>query len=228
MSLALPWSDVFLRLGLAALAGTSVGINRGQRGRAAGLRTMLMVCTGAALAMVVASEFALRHPGTDMSALTSRFAQGILAGMGFLGAGVILRQGTETIRGVTTAAALWYVTVLGLCFGLGLWQIGLLAWGIMMFALLLLPYAEQRLHADRYACVTIVTHGPAMTPEQFCRELESLGLSIENLSIRDRVRRKVTLIRCDVRFHIGRQLDLPRQVVAHLSEQPGVREVQWK
>jgi putative Mg2+ transporter-C (MgtC) family protein len=228
MSLALPWSDVFLRLGLAALAGTSVGINRGQRGRAAGLRTMLMVCTGAALAMVAASDFAGRHPGSDLSAITSRFAQGILAGMGFLGAGVILRQGTETIRGVTTAAALWYVTVLGLCLGLGLWEVGLLAWGIGLFALLLLPYAERYLHTDRYASVTVVTRAPAMTPDEFCRQIESLGLAIENLSIRDQVRRKVTTIRCDVRFHVGRQLDLPRQVVARLSALPGVREVQWK
>jgi putative Mg2+ transporter-C (MgtC) family protein len=228
MSLALPWPDVVLRLGLAALAGTAVGINRGQRGRAAGLRTMLMVCTGAALAMVAASDYALGHPGADLSAITSRFAQGILAGMGFLGAGVILREGTESIRGVTTAASLWYVTVLGLCFGLGLWEIGLFAWGIALVALLLLPYAERHLHFDRYARVTIVTRAPAMAPGEFCRLLESLGLSVENLSIRDQVRRKVTTIRCNVRFHVGRQLDMPRQVVARLAEQPGVREVQWR
>lgn len=228
MPLALPWPDVFLRLGLAAVAGMTVGINRGRRARAAGLRTMLLVCTGSALAMVAASDFALQNAGADLSTMNSRFAQGILAGMGFLGAGVILREGTEAIRGVTTAAALWYVTVLGLCFGLGLWQVGILAWGIAIVALLLLPHVEQYLHFDRYAKVTLVTRGPGTTPEELCKELESLGLTIENLAIRERVRQKVTTIRCDVRFHVSRERDLPRQVVGRLSQQPGVREVQWR
>lgn len=225
MSLSLAWSDVFLRLGLAAVAGTSVGINRGQHGRAAGLRTMLMVCTGTSLAILCADEFA-RRSGGDTSAMPSRFAQGILAGMGFLGGGVILREGA-TIRGVTTAAALWYTTILGICFGLGFWQIGLIAWAIGMFALLVLPYAERHIHSDRFGTVTIVTRTPGIGAGEFCRILQSLGLTVQGFAIDNHVERKIARIACDVQFHVGREFDLPQLVVARLSEHPGVRDVSW-
>lgn len=226
--MALSWPDICLRLGLAAVTGTCIGINRGQHGRAAGLRTMLMVCTGAALAMVVASAFALSFGGADASAMPSRFAQGILAGMGFLGGGVILQQGLAVIRGVTTAATLWYTTVLGLCFGLGFWQVGLVAWGIAMFALLVLPYAERFIHSDRYGSVTIITRTPGMDADEFRRRLTSLGIDVQDFSIRNDLIRQRKTIKCGVRFHVNREFDLPRLVVASLSEQPGIQKVRWR
>src|SRR5690349_20177190 len=124
--MALGWTDILIRLGLATAAGAAVGFNRSRRGRVAGLRTMLLVCTGASLAMIVA-QLASATPGAPDA---SRWAQGILAGMGFLGAGAIVRNG-PLVSGVTTAATLWYTTILGLCFGTGYWSVGAAAFVIM-------------------------------------------------------------------------------------------------
>jgi len=224
----LGWGEVFMRLGLAAVAGTAIGINRGQRGRAAGLRTMFLVCTGSALAMIAAHWLYIdggSSAGGDNS--TSRWAQGILAGMGFLGAGAILRKG-NLIRGVTTAASLWYVTILGLSFGAGCWQIGLVAWGFALFALFVLPHIEWHLMEDRYSTVTIVTRPDAITESEFCAKLEAMGLCVERLGIDYQVSDKLKRIRCDVRYHVGRQFDVPQQVIAELSHRAGVAEVCWK
>jgi len=224
----LGWGEVLLRLGLAAIAGTVVGINRGQRGRAAGLRTMFLVCTGSALAMIAAHWIYVIEggsPGGDNN--TSRFAQGILAGMGFLGAGAIVRKG-NLIRGVTTAASLWYVTILGITFGAGCYQIGLIAWGFAVLALFGLPHLEWHLQEDRYSTVSIVTRSDGIQESEFRGRLESLGLSVERLRIDYHVADKLKTMRCDVRYHVGRQFDYPQQVVGDLSHRAGVIEVSWK
>src|SRR5690606_29104215 len=117
---ALPWEVVLLRLGLAAMAGAIVGLERESHGRAAGLRTTMLVCVSAAVAMLVSHALfvASTGPGISWRPDPARLAAGILTGMGFLGGGAIIREG-NMVRGVTTAAALWFVTVLGLAFGSG-------------------------------------------------------------------------------------------------------------
>ncbi|HWG04835.1 MAG TPA: MgtC/SapB family protein, partial [Beijerinckiaceae bacterium] len=153
--------EVLLRLGLAAIAGTVVGINRGQRGRAAGLRTMFLVCTGSALAMIAAHWMYISEGGIGGDNNASRIAQGILAGMGFLGAGAIIRKG-NLVRGVTTAASLWYVTILGLTFGSGCYEIGLIAWGFALLALFGLPHLEWHLMEDRYSTVIVIARAETL------------------------------------------------------------------
>jgi putative Mg2+ transporter-C (MgtC) family protein len=227
--MTLTWPDVIIRLLLAVAAGMSIGIDRGRHGRAAGMRTMLLICTGAALAMILANWLMLKEgsPGAEPGTAPARFAQGLMAGMGFLGAGAILRKG-NLIRGVTTAATIWYVTILGLVFGLGYWQVGLIAWGIALIALLILPYLELYIHTDRYATVTVVTRAEGMTAEAFCRQLESMEMKVQQFSIRYEVGEKLKTIRCIVQYHVGQQLDLPQRAVAELSGRQGVIEVRWK
>jgi putative Mg2+ transporter-C (MgtC) family protein len=229
MSTTITLTDVLLRLGLAVAAGGSIGIDRGRHGRAAGVRTMLLVCTGAALAMILANWMTLREgsPAGELGTNPARFAQGMLAGIGFLGAGAILRKGS-IVRGITTAASIWYVTILGLTFGLGYWQVGLIGWGIAIAALLGLPYLELHIHSDRYASVAIVTRAEGMNAEEFCQRLEGLGLTVETFSIDYQVAEKLKTIRCNVQYHVGRQLELPRRVVADLAGRAGVIEVRWK
>jgi putative Mg2+ transporter-C (MgtC) family protein len=121
MSGMLTWSEIALRLGLAFLAGGLIGVNRWEDGQAAGLRTTLLVCLAAAVAMILADVLlASRGKLPDSFAMMDvmRLPLGILSGMGFIGAGAILRRG-RVVDGVTTAATLWLVTVIGLCFGGG-------------------------------------------------------------------------------------------------------------
>jgi len=108
-----------VRLACALIAAGIIGYNRGEHGKAAGLRTTLLVCLAAAVAMLqVNALLPLAGRGSDSFVMNDlmRLPLGILTGVGFIGAGAILRR-REVVTGVTTAATLWYVTVIGLCFG---------------------------------------------------------------------------------------------------------------
>src|SRR5262245_28607227 len=126
MAATIGWPEIALRLALAALAGAVLGLNRTERGMAAGLRTNLLVCLAAAVAMIQANLLlatAGRDPDSFVRIDPMRLPLGILTGMGFIGGGAILRRGT-VVTGVTTAATLWLATVLGLCFGGGQYALG--------------------------------------------------------------------------------------------------------
>jgi putative Mg2+ transporter-C (MgtC) family protein len=113
----LPPLDEALRLGAAILAGAVLGLNRNLRGKAAGLRTHALVALGAALVVVTGAQLADRD--------ITRVVQGVITGIGFIGAGVILhpRRGTDRVRGLTTAASVWVAAALGVAAGAGLWSL---------------------------------------------------------------------------------------------------------
>lgn len=126
------WQDIALRLVLAAVAGLLIGFDRGEHGRPAGMRTTLLVCLAAAIAMIQANLLLLtdgRPADSFVSMDILRLPLGVLTGVGFIGAGAIFRR-DELVLGVTTAATLWFVTIIGLCFGAG--QIGLGAAGALL------------------------------------------------------------------------------------------------
>lgn len=129
----LDWPEIVLRLGVATLAGGLIGLNRDLHGKPIGLKTLGLV--GLATAMVVM----LAHPpgeGTGISDATSRIIQGILTGIGFLGAGVIVRAEHHfRIRGLTSAACTWLAACLGIACGVGQWRIVL---ATLVIALVLL------------------------------------------------------------------------------------------
>jgi putative Mg2+ transporter-C (MgtC) family protein len=112
--------QIVLRLGAALLLGSILGLNREWHGKAAGLRTHALVCLGAAVATLLALG-PLNHPA-DPNAV-SRVVQGLLTGVGFLGAGVILRDPMGHVTGLTTAATIWICAVLGIVCGLGYWTL---------------------------------------------------------------------------------------------------------
>jgi putative Mg2+ transporter-C (MgtC) family protein len=115
--------DAALRLGSAVAIGGLVGLDRGLRQKPAGLRTHALVSLGAALMTYTGIELAPEEP----SAIT-RVLQGVIAGVGFLGGGVILRDAQDQrVRGLTTAASIWIVAGLGMACGAGHWRTGLVA-----------------------------------------------------------------------------------------------------
>ncbi len=103
------WLEIILRLGVATGAGMLIGSERELRHKPAGLRTHMLVSLGAATAMVVAVQ---------LDGNASRVAQGLVTGIGFIGAGAILHSGRQ-IEGVTTAASIWACTIMGLAAGSG-------------------------------------------------------------------------------------------------------------
>jgi putative Mg2+ transporter-C (MgtC) family protein len=119
------------------LAGFLVGFDRDERGKPAGIRTNVLVCLAASLSMILANAMlgtAGKNPSSFIQLDLMRLPLGILSGMGFIGAGAILRKG-EMVLGVTTAATLWMVTMLGICFGAGKILLGAAALALTLFAL---------------------------------------------------------------------------------------------
>src|SRR5436305_14418381 len=117
----LTWIDIALRLGLASVAGMLVGYNREARSQAAGLCTTTLVCVAACLSMVLANlllETALPQSSGVLRVDVMRLPLGVLTGIGFIGAGAIVRRG-DSVVGVATAATLWFMTLVGLTFGAG-------------------------------------------------------------------------------------------------------------
>jgi len=140
----MPPVDLWARLLLAAGLGAAIGVERELRQKAAGLRTNILIALGSAIFTVVSLEIA-RTGGTP-----DRIAASIVTGVGFLGAGSILRSG-KSIHGMTTAATIWVNASVGMAAGAGLYTIAITGTIITLIVLALLPYLEQRL--DRYARV---------------------------------------------------------------------------
>jgi len=114
------WPEIAARLALAVAFGAVVGLDRELRRKPAGLRTHALIAMGAALVMIVG--LMLRDSTADASA-PSRVLQGLLAGIGFLGGGVIIRrQDPKGVHNLTTAASMWLVAGIGVSVGLGLWR----------------------------------------------------------------------------------------------------------
>jgi len=129
-----PWVEAILRVLLAVGLGAGIGYQRERAGKAAGLRTLVLVGAGAALFTVV-SIFGFGTEGVDIS----RVAAGVVVGVGFIGAGVILRgQREEEVAGLTTAATIWVTAAIGLAAGAGMYLVAVIAAAIIL-GILLLP-----------------------------------------------------------------------------------------
>jgi len=151
------WPDLLLRLALAAVAGAIIGWNRSTHGRPAGLRTHLLVCLAAAFAMALANLLLSTTGKTSDSFVQldmMRLPLGILSGIGFIGGGAILHRG-DLVLGVTTAATLWFVTVMGLCFGAGELILGGIAFAMALVVLWALKRLEDRVRQERKATLTL-------------------------------------------------------------------------
>jgi putative Mg2+ transporter-C (MgtC) family protein len=139
--------DIVFRLCLAVLLGAAVGIDRELRRKPAGLRTHALVALGCAMSMVLGMSLV---PGAQAGEAAGRVVQGILAGIGFIGGGVILRDSArKTIEGLTTAALIWVVAAVGLCAGAGMWRSATLTVGLALALALLGGPVEAYLHRFR-------------------------------------------------------------------------------
>ena len=123
--LKMPVWDMLLRLVMAALCGGIIGIERGRKRRAAGFRTHMLVCMGAALTMILGTYLFMminglwKVDGVNRSVDVSRFGAQVINGIGFIGAGTIIVTGRQQVKGMTTAAGLWASACMGLAIGTG-------------------------------------------------------------------------------------------------------------
>lgn len=135
---------VLIRLTLAFLIGGFIGAERGKQGRAAGMRTHILVCIGAAITPMVgvyANEI------LQMNSDPLRIAAQVVSGIGFIGVGTILIKGGTQITGLTTAAGLWAVASVGLALGIGFYEGALIAFLFFIFTVSLLQKIESHLYS---------------------------------------------------------------------------------
>jgi putative Mg2+ transporter-C (MgtC) family protein len=125
--------DIVIRLALSCFLGGLIGLERESLNRPAGLRTYTLVCMGAALAMIVSQDMFFRYHNM-VNADPGRIAAQVVSGIGFLGAGTIMREGAN-IKGLTTAAGLWVVSCVGLAVGAGLYLAAVTTTGLVLLVL---------------------------------------------------------------------------------------------
>lgn len=140
----LDWWDIILRLGIATLASGVIGLNRDLHGKPIGLRTLGLVGLATATVVLLASPAALE--AGRLSDGTSRVIQGLLTGIGFLGAGVIVHADQSKVKGLTSAACVWFTACIGIVCGLGLWRLVLVALVIALLLLALGGPIERAVH----------------------------------------------------------------------------------
>ncbi|MCL5023945.1 MAG: MgtC/SapB family protein [Nitrospirae bacterium] len=152
--------EIIMRLLIGAIFGGIIGFERSTHGRPAGFRTHLLVCVASVLIMIV-SEYYYYLSLIDPSYIRIdpvRLAAGAVTGVGFLGAGVIIKTGLS-VQGLTTAACLWVVSAIGLAVGSGLYIAGTVGFVITYLSLWLLRMIEDRMPRLSYKFLHVVMHG---------------------------------------------------------------------
>lgn len=140
------WQPMMLRLGVALVAGAVIGINRDLHGKPIGIRTLGLVSLGSCLLALAVQQYAVAHGEAGIDAL-SRAAQGIVSGIGFLGAGVILRTADQAhVRGLTTAATIWVCAAIGLACAIADWPLILMGVVGTLIVLIIGGPLEKAIH----------------------------------------------------------------------------------
>jgi putative Mg2+ transporter-C (MgtC) family protein len=222
----LNWDEALLRLALAATLGGLIGIERELREREAGLRTHLLVALGSALFTIVGAygfhEF-LESGQAVVRADPTRISAQIVTGIGFLGAGAIIRQGLS-VRGLTTAATLWVVAAVGLAAGAGYYSGAVITTALVLIALYPLRILAYRiLRRVRPEDGRLLVELPAgHPPGDVIDEVERAGARIDSIEVSQEGDRR----RLELDLALPRGVAAPR-LVAVIADVPSVADVRW-
>jgi putative Mg2+ transporter-C (MgtC) family protein len=219
-------AEILLRILAAALLGGLIGLERDVHGRAAGLRTHLLVSMGASIFMILSHLTAGETHGQQM-ADPARIAAQIVTGIGFLGAGVIIKAGI-TVRGLTTAACLWMAAAVGMAAGGGYHLIALVSTAVALFSLIGLKAAERFYRKDSYRTLSVVTP-IGVESSDIVERVKRKGLTILNCDIERDYDAGLTVTRLSIRlYHRGITDKLAHGIIASL-EASGIdmKSVEW-
>ena len=223
---SLNWDEALLRLALAAVLGGLIGAERELRERQAGLRTHLLVALGSALFTIVGAygfQDFLASGESVVRADPTRIAAQIVTGIGFLGAGAIIRQGFS-VRGLTTAATLWVVAAVGLAAGAGYYSAAVITTALVLIALYPLRImAYQILRRFRVEDGRLLVELPAGAPPgAVIDEIERAGARINAMEVSQEGERR----RLEVDVVLPRDTPAPR-LVARIADVENVAGVRW-
>ena len=171
--------SVLLRMIIACLCGTLIGLERSAKNRPAGFRTHILVCLGGAMASMTSLYLYLN---LNYPADVSRIGASVVSGLGFIGAGTIIITKKKTIKGLTTAAGLWTCGIIGLAIGSGYYELGLLGTGMVLFTETVLA-RMGRLIQQNPVYVMELTYQKKDSLDEVLRLCKDHRMSVVNLQI---------------------------------------------
>jgi len=212
---------VLLRLAFSCLLGAVIGLERDMHGRAAGLRTNMLVSLGSALFMIISETVAELYSGggsgdSGLRVDPSRIAAQIIAGIGFLGAGAILKEGLN-VRGLTTAACLWVSAGIGMAAGAGLFELAIVVTVISLFPLTAMGYLDRLYAKDSYRTLEVaVPNGPDLS--RVIERIQRENLKILHLDYERDYQKDQMVVVFHIRlFHRGIPDKLSHKIIADLE-----------
>jgi putative Mg2+ transporter-C (MgtC) family protein len=231
MPLTLSWEQIALRILLAAIASLLIGLNRDERGHPAGMRTTMLVCLAACLAQLQANMMLHTSGKTSASFAQLDFERlplGILSGIGFIGAGVIVKRDNNIVSGVTTAATIWFVSVLGLLFGGGQLILGCAATALAIFILWGLKKAENFIPRVQQGHLCLALDPGSTLEDELRAHILKAGCEFTRWQTTYSPPGSLSALECTIRWR-ERPSHQPHTPAAieQLRALPGVRSLTW-
>lgn len=215
------------RLLLASLLGALIGLEREIHGRTAGFRTHLLVSLGSALFVVVSIDFYLAYGNFSglvaVGADPGRIAAQVVVGIGFLGAGAIIRE-RASVRGLTTAACLWIAAAIGVACGSGLFILAILVTSIALISLIVLKKVELMLDRDSYAMLAVDSDDMEGQLERITIAIAACGLQMTPFGMERKSNGRV-VFELQVKMH-GKHISY--EVINQISSLAGIRKVRFR
>ena len=191
------------KLFIAAILGGIIGWERHRRGRPAGLRTHLLVCIGVTLMMLVSEHIFVQYQGHGHDSVLridpARIAAQVVTGIGFLGAGTIMRS-RASIRGLTTAASLWVVAGIGLAVGSGFILPAIFTTVLTIAILILNALVEKRLKRNKYRTIKMLITGQGHFLDEITQILEKNSVNLQNYKFKKNIQKNEIEYDLDVKY----------------------------
>jgi putative Mg2+ transporter-C (MgtC) family protein len=211
----IPFNEILLRIGLSLVLGGVIGFERERDNQPAGLRTHMILVIGACLAMILSINMGVIS-GND----PARIAAQVISGIGFLGAGAILRYGFN-VKGLTTATTLWTMAIVGLVLGAGYYWVAIISTVLMLIVLAVLDQIEKNhVRVNVVRNIVVDLHDRKSVIREVRKTIQSLADKVMAYSIQKSVKNKHLRLEVTARFKNREKLE---DLVEELSEIDGVR-----
>ena len=221
------FSDIVLPLLTATVLGGAIGLEREFHGRPAGLRTHIIVCLGSTMIMLISMQLYHLSPTIGITARPdpSRIAAGIVTGIGFIGAGAIMKLKSSN-RGLTTAACIWFVASLGIVVGVGEYTLAAVGTALALGVLMLLAAFEHHLGVDTYRELILVAARADDLLDRVMAALAELGITVQSHEFEEEIEKNQIRAVLSVRYRRGSvSVDV---LLRRLRAIPGVRTIGWR
>lgn len=219
----------FFRITLAMFLGGLIGLERERHGRPAGFRTHILVCVGASLFMLVSEQIFTKYQYLTESSVAridpARIAAGIVTGIGFLGAGTIMKHET-TVRGLTTASCLWVVAGIGMAVGTGYLIPAAFTTFIAMIVLLLLNLVERKIPRHSYQNLKIWIKGEELKIQNLENTIEKYSGKIVKYSLERNIEEKKSVFDINIRFSNKPEMTKITQEIEEQTD--GIQKLEWE